>query len=59
MTDYACAATFIFTKKFINVDDVFDWSQRIDRLAAQLPLLPSLEVVNDLLNPLRLGQVVE
>ena len=27
-------AAFVFAKKIINVDDIFDWPQRVDRLAA-------------------------
>lgn len=59
MANHTRTATFVFAKEVIDVDDIFDWPQRIDRLAAQLPLLPPFEVVNDLLDPFWLGEVVQ
>lgn len=59
VADHTRAAAFVFAKEVIDVDDVLDWPQWVDRLAAQLTLLPPFEVFDDLLNPFRLCQVVQ
>ncbi len=39
VADHTRAAAFVFAKEVIDVDDVLNWPQWVDRLAAQLPLL--------------------